>query len=68
MSSPLPRRVRGWWHYSHLVYWHVAALTIATVCGVGTCYTITAQPDRQPRPCLALIRNRWRWRKADQSS
>lgn len=46
MSPTLPRRVRGWWHYSHLVGWHIAALTIGIICGVGTAYTLTAQPGR----------------------
>lgn len=46
MSPTLPHQVRGWWHYSHLVGWHVAALTIANICGVGTAYTITTPPGR----------------------
>lgn len=55
VSSALPRRFRGWWHYSHLVYWHVATLTIGTVCGVGTTTALTASPGRTIGTVLTVL-------------
>lgn len=55
MSPTLPHRVRGWWHYSHLVGWHIAALTIGIICGVDTAYTLTTQPARTLGTALTVL-------------